>query len=38
VEGGNSPKGDPCAPISRHGYFGIEDEVVGDIARWIKGG
>jgi hypothetical protein len=38
VSGGSSPQGDPCEPMSRHGYIGIEDEVVGDIARWIKAG
>jgi hypothetical protein len=37
VSGGSPPQGDPCEPMSRHGYVGIEDEVVGDIARWIKG-
>jgi hypothetical protein len=37
VSGGNAPQGDQCEPLSRHGYLGIEDEVVGDIARWIKG-
>ena len=36
VSGGSPPQGDPCEPMSRHGYIGIEDEVVGDIARWIK--
>ena len=38
VSGGGTPQGDPCEPMSRHGYIGIEDEVVGDIARWIKAG
>jgi alpha/beta superfamily hydrolase len=38
VSGGDANVSDPCGPISRHGYLGIEDEVVGDIARWIKGG
>jgi hypothetical protein len=37
VSGGNAPQGDQCEPLSRHGYLGIEDEVVRDIARWIKG-
>lgn len=37
VSGGSPPQSDPCEPFARHGYFGIEDEVVGDIARWIKG-
>ena len=38
VSGGSPPQSDPCEAMSRHGYLGIEDEVVGDIARWIKGG
>jgi pimeloyl-ACP methyl ester carboxylesterase len=38
VSGGSPPQSDPCEALSRHGYLGIEDEVVGDIARWIKGG
>jgi hypothetical protein len=38
VSGGSPPEGNPCEPLSRHGYIGLDDEVVGDIARWIKGG
>jgi pimeloyl-ACP methyl ester carboxylesterase len=38
VSGGDPPQSDPCEALSRHGYLGIEDEVVADIARWIKGG
>jgi hypothetical protein len=38
VSGGDPPQSDPCEALSRHGYLGIEGEVVGDIARWIKGG
>ncbi|HXZ02489.1 MAG TPA: alpha/beta hydrolase [Stellaceae bacterium] len=38
VSGGSTPLSDPCEALSRHGYIGIEDEVVGDIAHWIKGG
>lgn len=38
VSGGAPPESEPCEALSRHGYLGIEDEVVGDIARWIKGG
>jgi hypothetical protein len=37
VSGGSPPESDPCEALSRHGYLGIEDEVVGDIVRWIKG-
>ena len=38
VSGGSPPQSEPCEALSRHGYIGIEDEVVGDIARWIKSG
>jgi hypothetical protein len=38
VSGGSPPEGNPCEPLSRHGFIGLDDEVVGDIARWIKGG
>lgn len=37
VSGGAPPQSGPCQALSRHGYLGIEDEVVNDIARWIKG-
>jgi pimeloyl-ACP methyl ester carboxylesterase len=37
VSGGEPPQSEPCDALSRHGYLGIEDEVVNDIARWIKG-
>ena len=37
VSGGSPPLSDPCEALSRHGYIGIEDEVVGKIAAWIKG-
>lgn len=36
VSGGSPPESAPCQPLARHGYFGIETEVVGDIVRWIK--
>ncbi len=36
--GGDPPKSDPCEALSRHGYLGIEHEVVAGIGRWIKGG
>jgi len=38
VSGGDPPQSEPCEALSRHGYLGIEDEVVGDIVRWVKGG
>lgn len=37
VSGGSPPQSEPCEALSRHGYIGIEDEVVGKIAAWIKG-
>lgn len=37
VSGGSTPLSDPCEALSRHGYIGIEDEVVGKIVAWIKG-
>jgi hypothetical protein len=36
VSGGLPPQSDPCEALSRHGYFGIEDEVVTAITDWIK--
>jgi len=36
VSGGSPPQSEPCEALSRHGYIGIEDEVVGKIAAWIK--
>ena len=37
VSGGSPPQSEPCEALSRHGYIGIEDEVVGNIVAWIKG-
>jgi pimeloyl-ACP methyl ester carboxylesterase len=36
VEGGDTPRGDPCLPFHHHGYIGNEREVVSMIADWIK--
>jgi pimeloyl-ACP methyl ester carboxylesterase len=33
---GGANEGDPCEPWAHHGYNGIEDRVVTDIATWIK--
>ncbi|HKT19936.1 MAG TPA: alpha/beta hydrolase [Stellaceae bacterium] len=38
VEGGLPPQSDPCDALSRHGYYGIEDQVIDRIAAWIKRG
>lgn len=35
-EGGSGATGDPCEPMHRHGFIGIEHEVVTAIADWIK--
>ena len=35
-EGGDPPTSKPCQGLSEHGFFGIEDRVIGKIARWIK--
>lgn len=35
-EGGSGTQGDPCEPFSPHGYLGLDDEVIGAIAAWIK--
>jgi pimeloyl-ACP methyl ester carboxylesterase len=37
--GGDPPRSAACEPLSRHGYLGIESQVVGAIAAWmIRGG
>lgn len=36
-EGGLVPVGDRCEARSRHGYYGLEQRVVRDIAAWITG-
>ena len=36
VEGGGPWRGDECGPHHAHGYQGIEREVVGKIAAWMK--
>lgn len=35
-EGGRPPISTPCEARAQHGYFGLEEHVVGDLARWIK--
>lgn len=34
--GGKHPKTKECKPLSQHGYYGIEEEVVGYISQFIK--
>ncbi|MBN3726606.1 alpha/beta hydrolase [Burkholderia sp. Ac-20379] len=36
VEGGVAQSSNPCSSLSPHGYFGIEKQVVGGIARWMR--
>ena len=35
--GGKPAQSGECEPFAAHGYFGIEPEVVGAIARWVRG-
>ena len=34
--GGQRPESRPCQSKSQHGFFGIEEEVVSDIAQFVK--
>jgi pimeloyl-ACP methyl ester carboxylesterase len=36
LDGGSPPASEPCEAKSPHGYFGIEDDAVGTVARFIK--
>jgi hypothetical protein len=33
---GGENQGDPCEAMSYHGYNGLEQDVVGRIAAWVK--
>jgi pimeloyl-ACP methyl ester carboxylesterase len=35
-EGGATTRSDPCEALSRHGYIGLEPQVVAAIGNWIK--
>jgi hypothetical protein len=35
VQGGSVRSANECASLSPHGYYGIEDTVVDDIAKWM---
>jgi hypothetical protein len=35
VEGGNNPEGEPCEALHWHGFIGMEEQAVKDIASWI---
>ncbi|KQW88003.1 hypothetical protein ASC94_26345 [Massilia sp. Root418] len=36
VEGGGDPGGDPCGPLDHHGFIGMEQQAVEQIANWIR--
>lgn len=36
VAGGENPTGDPCEAFHWHGFIGMEDRAVKDMAEWIK--
>jgi pimeloyl-ACP methyl ester carboxylesterase len=36
LRGGTDPKGNPCEALHRHGFVGMENEVVELIAAWLK--
>jgi hypothetical protein len=37
VEGGTARSSNECSSLSPHGYWGIDDKVVGDIENWMLG-
>lgn len=37
VQGGGTPKSDPCEALSKHGYIGQEKAVLTAIANWLDG-
>ena len=36
LDGGSPPQSPPCKAMSQHGYFGIEDQAVGEVVKFIK--
>jgi hypothetical protein len=38
VEGGKAPKSEPCEALAAHGFWGIEEKAVDEIARFVAGG
>lgn len=36
VEGGQNPTGNPCQALHWHGFIGMEERAVNDIATWIR--
>jgi hypothetical protein len=37
VHGGDPPQSGPCQPLSRHGFLGVENQVVQVITDWAQG-
>ena len=35
LDGGDTPQSEPCDALSQHGFFGIEEDAVKTIARFI---
>ena len=38
VKGGEQRSGKACGSLSPHGYYGIEDQVIDDVVRWMQSG
>lgn len=36
VEGGQNPSGNPCQALHWHGFIGMEERAVQDIAAWMR--
>jgi hypothetical protein len=36
LDSGQNPTGDPCEALHYHGYIGVEDQAVAQMADWIK--
>lgn len=36
VEGGENPSGNPCQALHWHGFIGMEERVVQEIAAWMR--
>ena len=36
VEGGQNPTGNPCRALHWHGFVGMEERAVQDIAAWVR--
>lgn len=36
VDGGSEPGGDPCGPLHYHGFIGMEQQAVEQVANWVR--